>query len=154
MQFGQIWIFYPRLDSNMKENINKRSHLIPHLRQHSKSLGNVTEGPSFYNYVETFACFSWINIDLWTKIANIRQGEITGKTFPPEYNIPKILVRQTHLEFQYLSKDFHHWATWRKSLLEAAVAPLKSQNSKIQFETAAAGGEIFKSVKYLNRWNF
>ena len=117
MQFGQIWIFYPRLDSNMKENINKRSHHLIHRRQHlqhSKSLGKCHAGPSFYNKVETFACFCWINIDLWTKIANIRPGEITGKTFPPEYNIPKILVRQTHLKFQYLSKDFHHWATWRE----------------------------------------
>ena len=117
MQFGQIWIFYPWLDSTMKENINKRSHhrtLFPataNIYNIPKVLENVT---SFYNKVETFACFCWINIDLWTKIANIRPGEITGKTFPPEYNIPKILVRQTHLKFQYLSKDFHHWATWRE----------------------------------------
>ena len=112
MQFGQIWIFYPRLDSNMKENINKRSHHLPPPYLPPTS---TTFQKSWKCQVSTtFACFCWININLWTKMANIRPGRDYRENFPPEYNIPQILVRQTHLEFQYLSKDFHHWATWQE----------------------------------------
>ena len=155
MQFGQIWIFYPGLDSNMKENINKRSHHLPPPYLPPTS---TTFQKSWKCQVSTtFACFCWININLWTKMANIRPGRDYRENFPPEYNIPQILVRQTHLEFQYLSKDFHHWATWQEKP-PWGPSSCPPQEPKLEADPIRKcscrwwnfylGSELFRSVKY------
>ena len=96
--------------------------------------------------------FLWINIDLWKKIANIRPGEITGKTFVLNIIDPEDISSTNPFEISMPFKRFPPLGNLKgKASLRPSCPPFKPKLEDPILNCSqwvAAGGEIFRFVKY------